>query len=322
MPGADEVVSGAVDLRAGRGCGADEQWGRARLATSSAVAQGLRRVRQRSRQSLCRAAAGGSRLLPTARPAAAGLAGGGRCSGAPGHRSAISASDWPNKLNGYEAFTPETLRYSPDLPELHALTAEWAWEGSTGRGVKVAVIDSGINADHPAVGGMVRGYVRVVDEQGRYRYDAAPHADQFGHGTACAGLIHKVAPEAELYSVQVLNPAGGGGLSSNGTENYGRFLSGDAGFGHGGREPGGLEEPVLALVREIPSRPLQRVRSGWPQMRTVSSRSVAEEGGHGGEVHLRDQPTAVSWRKRCGWTWSTPARRPNSASRLRIPRSV
>ena len=110
----------------------------------------------------------------------------------------------------HEAFTPETLRYSPDLPELHELTAEWAWGGSTGRGIKVAVIDSGINADHPAVGGMVRGYVRVVDEQGRYQYDDAPHADQFGHGTACAGLIHKVAPEAELYSVQVLNPAGGG----------------------------------------------------------------------------------------------------------------
>jgi subtilisin family serine protease len=110
----------------------------------------------------------------------------------------------------HEAFTPETLRYLPDLPVLHEITPEWAWGGSTGRGVKVAVIDSGINNEHPAVGGAVRGYVRVIEEQGQYSYDEAPHTDLFGHGTACAGLIHKVAPEAELYSVQVLSPTGGG----------------------------------------------------------------------------------------------------------------
>ena len=110
----------------------------------------------------------------------------------------------------HEAFSPEALRYEADLPVLHEITPEWAWGGSTGRGVKVAVIDSGINADHPAVGGAVRGYVRVYEEQGKYRFDEAPHTDQFGHGTACAGLIHKVAPEAELYSVQVLKPTGGG----------------------------------------------------------------------------------------------------------------
>jgi subtilisin len=110
----------------------------------------------------------------------------------------------------HEAFTPEALRYPSALPVLREITPEWAWGGSTGRGVRVAVIDSGINAEHPAVGGMVRGYVRVLDVQGKYQYDEALHTDQFGHGTACAGLIHKVAPEAELYSVQVLKPTGSG----------------------------------------------------------------------------------------------------------------
>ena len=106
----------------------------------------------------------------------------------------------------HEAFEPEALQYPPSLPALHEITPEWAWGGSTGRGVRVAVIDSGVNAEHPAVGGVVRGYVRVVDEAGQYSYDESPHTDLFGHGTACAGLIHKVAPEAELYSVQVLSP--------------------------------------------------------------------------------------------------------------------
>jgi subtilisin family serine protease len=110
----------------------------------------------------------------------------------------------------HEPFAPEALRYPEPLPVLHAITPEWAWGGSTGRGVRVAVIDSGINADHPAIGGMVRGYVRVFDVDGRYQYDETPHTDQFGHGTACAGLVHKVAPEAELYSVQVLKPTGSG----------------------------------------------------------------------------------------------------------------
>ncbi len=111
----------------------------------------------------------------------------------------------------HEAFEPDVLAHPLNLPVLGAITAEWAWGGSTGRGVKVAVLDSGINNDHPAIGGAVRGWVRVVEgDGGQFSYDESPHTDVFGHGTACAGLIHKVAPEAELYSVQVLKPTGGG----------------------------------------------------------------------------------------------------------------
>ena len=100
---------------------------------------------------------------------------------------------------------PRASRCSGDI------TPEWAWGGSTGRGIKVAVLDSGIKNTHPAVDGAVKGYCRVVEgENGQYTYDESPHTDVFGHGTACAGIIHKIAPEAELYSVQVLKPSGGG----------------------------------------------------------------------------------------------------------------
>ncbi len=101
-------------------------------------------------------------------------------------------------------FTPEALRYPPRVPILDEITPEWAWGGSTGRGVRVAVVDSGIDADHPALGGMVRGGVAVVEQAGQCDYDPSPHSDAFGHGTACAGIIHRLAPEAELYSVKVL----------------------------------------------------------------------------------------------------------------------
>ena len=111
----------------------------------------------------------------------------------------------------HEAFEPNVIQHLASLPELSAITPEWAWGGSTGRGVKVAVLDSGIKNTHPAVDGAVRGYCRVVEgEGGQFTYDETPHTDVFGHGTACAGIIHSVAPEAELYSVQVLKPSGGG----------------------------------------------------------------------------------------------------------------
>lgn len=112
----------------------------------------------------------------------------------------------------HEAFEPDVLQHPGNLPELGAMTPEWAWGGSTGKGVKIAILDSGIKNSHPAVEGAVRGWARVVEgENGQFTYDENPHADVFGHGTACAGLIHKVAPDAELYSVQVLSPTGSGG---------------------------------------------------------------------------------------------------------------
>ena len=92
------------------------------------------------------------------------------------------------------------------------ITPEWAWEGSRGAGVKVAVIDSGIDASHPLVGGPVSGYVLISDSPDGLVYDTQPHSDAYGHGTACAGIIRHAAPDCELYSVRVLGP----GLSGKG----------------------------------------------------------------------------------------------------------
>lgn len=92
------------------------------------------------------------------------------------------------------------------------ITTDWAWGGSTGAGIKVCIVDSGIEADHPALGNSVRGGV-VVDRTGDgVEVREAPHDDLFGHGTACAGIIHALAPAAELYSARVLGPnlKGGG----------------------------------------------------------------------------------------------------------------
>jgi subtilisin family serine protease len=106
-----------------------------------------------------------------------------------------------------DAFEPEAIRQlHPTLP-LDGITPDWAWGESTGRGVKVAVIDSGIEADHPAVGGNVSGYVAIREGADGLEYDSRPHDDVYGHGTACAGIIRSLAPECELYSVRVLGAA-------------------------------------------------------------------------------------------------------------------
>lgn len=110
----------------------------------------------------------------------------------------------------HEPFTREALSYPRNLPILTDITPEWAWGGSTGRGVRVGVVDSGIDASHPAVGGMVRGGVTIVDQSGQITYDESSYEDALGHGTACAGIVHSVAPDAELYAIRVMGPSGGG----------------------------------------------------------------------------------------------------------------
>src|SRR6476469_7790325 len=104
-----------------------------------------------------------------------------------------------------EQFTPDALHLLSSIEPIEDITPEWAWEGSTGAGVRVAVVDSGIEADHPALGGKgVAGYVAISEGPDGLQYDTEPHADAFGHGTACAGIIRAAAPDCELYSVKVL----------------------------------------------------------------------------------------------------------------------
>ncbi len=111
------------------------------------------------------------------------------------------------------AFAPDAITELEPVPPLDEITPEWAWGGSTGASVKVAVIDSGIDADHPAVGERIGGYVAITDGPLGLLHDTEPHGDSYGHGTACAGIIRSLASECELYSVKVL----GSRLTGRGT---------------------------------------------------------------------------------------------------------
>lgn len=75
----------------------------------------------------------------------------------------------------------------------------------TGRGVKVAVLDSGIEASHPALNGLeLSDDLAVVEEEIQLKVKPGQGRDLFGHGTAIAGIIHQLAPEAQIGSFRVL----------------------------------------------------------------------------------------------------------------------
>lgn len=87
-----------------------------------------------------------------------------------------------------------------------AITSQWAYGDRSGRGVRVAVVDSGIQTDHPRVGPVTEMVAVERDHRAEKgtRIVVGPHDDLYGHGTACAGIIHQLAPEAKLISVRVL----------------------------------------------------------------------------------------------------------------------
>ena len=95
----------------------------------------------------------------------------------------------------------------------------WAFGDGTGRGVTVAVVDSGIEGGHPAIGPALRESVRVELDGDEAIIVPDEPVDAVGHGTACAGIIHELAPEAELLSVRVL-----------GSDNRGKGLAFAAGL--------------------------------------------------------------------------------------------
>jgi subtilisin len=82
------------------------------------------------------------------------------------------------------------------------------WKRRTGKGISVAIIDSGVDADHPDLMGKVKESVEAKRDHKRVLFETSDMGDSAGHGTACAGIISGIAPEAELYSIKVLGAGG------------------------------------------------------------------------------------------------------------------
>ena len=102
------------------------------------------------------------------------------------------------------------------------IDADLAWGTSTGVGVNVAVIDTGIDQDHPDLVANLKGGVNFVSKSPTRPADPAKWNDDNGHGTHVAGIIGAVdnsegvvgmAHGVNLYGVKVLDRNGSGYLS-------------------------------------------------------------------------------------------------------------
>ena len=84
------------------------------------------------------------------------------------------------------------------------VTREWALGESTGAGVRVCILDSGVDASHPLVGGLENAVVISIGDDEEVVAEEDTEGDVSGHGTACAGIVRRLAPECGISSVRVL----------------------------------------------------------------------------------------------------------------------
>jgi len=110
------------------------------------------------------------------------------------------------------SFDPKPARQVATWGPLDAISIEDAFGDGTGEGVRVAIVDGGIDNEHPAIAGQVRGWVEPYEEGGKLQFRTERHSDTSGHGTACASIVLRLAPRVELYSIKVL----GAGMAGTG----------------------------------------------------------------------------------------------------------
>ncbi len=123
-----------------------------------------------------------------------------------------------NKMTGIIRVDPDVIvkALAQTLPwGVDRIDADLAWNASTGLGVKVAIVDTGISTKHPDL--KVWGGINTIDPRRSYNYN-----DDNGHGSHVAGIVSAlnnsigvvgVAHKAKLYAVKVLNASGSGYLS-------------------------------------------------------------------------------------------------------------
>jgi subtilisin len=94
------------------------------------------------------------------------------------------------------------------------VTRDWAWGGSTGKGVRVCILDSGVDPGHPLVGDVQQSVAVSLGENDEVIVEEDTEGDLCGHGTACAGIVRSLAPDCEIISVRVLGAGftGSGGV--------------------------------------------------------------------------------------------------------------
>jgi Subtilase family len=100
------------------------------------------------------------------------------------------------------------------LPQAHAISRNF------GAGIKVAVIDTGLDLSHPA---LANNLAPSSEWRDYVDNDTVPNDDSginvssakaYGHGTAVSGIILQIAPKVTILPLRVLSPTGKGNLDN------------------------------------------------------------------------------------------------------------
>lgn len=98
-----------------------------------------------------------------------------------------------------------TVAEAPPLPTLGDLQID-----REGKGVAVAVVDSGVDMSHPWFAGADIEAFAIEQKGPQFAIERTTAGDASGHGTACAGIILRLAPRVKLVSVRALGADGRG----------------------------------------------------------------------------------------------------------------
>ena len=200
--------------------------------------------------------------------------------------------------------------------------APQVWSRATGAGVKVAVIDTGVDGTHLDLAANYAGGYNAVEP-------GAEQKDDHGHGTHVAGTIAGsgnegkgalgVAPRARLYSIKVLNAEGGGtnavivdGIAwavNNGMKVINMSLGG----------------PSSAVLKKPSSAPTPRASSSSPPRATTQAPVSAPASYPGDPSQSARRPRRTAWRssrpRAPRWTSSRRATRSSPPGRAASTRS-
>ena len=83
-------------------------------------------------------------------------------------------------------------------------TLKKALDEGTGKGIRLALLDTGVDQDHPELADWVSGSYELTGPKNNLSCSPTKGTDEVGHGTACAGIIKRIAPGVELHSVKVI----------------------------------------------------------------------------------------------------------------------
>jgi subtilisin family serine protease len=86
-------------------------------------------------------------------------------------------------------------------PSISEIEPTLAFPGASGRGLRVAVIDSGVNPRHPHISGVAGG----ISVLGPDEIEENSFLDLLGHGTAVMAAIQEKAPRAEYFAVKLFH---------------------------------------------------------------------------------------------------------------------